>query len=110
MRCSLLVTSKKKWTFCHFWVHFTGKNGTPNYFVIGVRAGGMQCENHEFCTKFWGKCRNFCAELKIPFSDARIDFSFARLLISMDFYRSSDLLALVMAPTRNVMRLLGHDM
>jgi ribonucleotide reductase beta subunit family protein with ferritin-like domain len=32
----------------------------------------MQCENHEFCTKFWGKCRNFCAELKIPFSDAPV--------------------------------------
>ena len=40
----------------------------------------------------------------------RIDFNFARLLMSMDFYRSSDLLALAMAPTRDVMRLLEHDM
>jgi hypothetical protein len=56
-------------------VDFTGNNGTPNYFVIGVHAGGIQFENHEFCTKFWGKCRNFCADLNIPFSDDGVVYS-----------------------------------
>jgi hypothetical protein len=46
-------------TFCLFWVDFTGNNGTPNYFVIGVHAGGIQFENHEFCTKFWGNAEIF---------------------------------------------------
>ena len=39
------------------------------FFGIDTCNGRMQCENHEFCTKFWGKCRNFCAEVKISFSD-----------------------------------------